>query len=386
MPFILRGPFVLSNFVHMKNLYKQFHKRLPIPTVETDATLHLLNPTEHRAIKRLEWTAMFASGLTGTLAVLLLYLPQYQFPQLFPSHDFDLPIVGKVAVPIVATIYGVVLVFLEIWALTLLHLYCIHHIAVATGYLKNSSENFEEKQAKILSISTEEKDKTLLSYGINPFQGLKMSQVWLMNSLIALKATLSNMIVKIIVRRFLGRYAVREVLDLLGIPIFAFWNIMATRTILREARVMIMGQNLIDAFEPNFRSISLKINHLSDSKTLIYDTLQFIAVSKRDYHANHAYLTAKVLKAFDIPIETQHLVPTNYAERLANADPIVKNFCQFIIIIGLLLDGEISWRERQRIQKLHSEGILEPSVSEIVALKNDFLEGRGIGHLVEKLG
>jgi hypothetical protein len=71
-------------------------------------------------------------------------------------------------------------------------------------------------------------------------------------------------------------------------------------------------------------------------------------------------------------------VPTEYAEHLAAADPQLKRFCQFIIILGLLLDGEISYRERQRISLLHTKGILEPSVSDLVAFKNDFLEGRGL--------
>jgi hypothetical protein len=368
----------------MKNIYRYFQKRLAIPHVETDADLHLLNPTEHRAIKRREWRAMVLSGTIGMLAVLLLYLPQYAFPQFFPSYDIALPIVGKIAVPLVATVYGIVLVFIEIWALTLLHLHSIHHIAVATGFVTENTQQLAEKQQKILAVSTEEKDKTLLRFGIDPYQGLKTTQVVLINLLMALRATLSNMVVKMVVRRFLGRYAIREVLDLLGIPIFAFWNIMATRTVLREARVMIMGQNLIDAFLPRFKAIALAIKDLPEAKAVIYDTLQFIAVSKRDYHINHAYLTERVLSIFDIPIEDKHLVPPDYAQRLAAADPVLNRFCQLIIIIGLLLDGQISWRERQRIHNLHKEGILEPSVSALILYKNDFLEGRGINPLVDK--
>jgi hypothetical protein len=365
----------------MTFLYQRFYNWLHVPETAADAQIHLLNPTELKAINRLEWFAMLVSGAIGTFAVLFLYLPQYQFPQFFPNHDMTLPIVGTIAVPIVATVYGVVLVFLEIWALTLLHIYCIHHVAVATGYITPETKQLAEKKKKILAVSTEQKDKSLLNYGINPYQGLQMSQVWLFNLFIALKATLSNMVVKILVRRFLGRYAIREVLDLLGIPIFAFWNIMATRTILREARVMIMGQNLIDSFLPFFEKIAHKIKDAPEAKTLIYDTLQFIAVSKRDYHANHAYLTAKILPVFDIPVENQHLIPSDYAQRLASSDATVQRFCQFIIILGLLLDGQISQRERQRIDNFHKEGILEPTVAELVELKNDFVEGRSIEHL-----
>jgi hypothetical protein len=367
----------------MKFLYRYFYTSLEIPAVETDAYLHLLNPAERKAIQRLEWIAWVTSGLIGTLAVLLLYLPQYFIPQLFPNMDINLPIVGVTPVPLVATIYGVVLVFFEIWALTILHVYCIQRMAVSMGYITPDMAVLKEKQDKILAVSTEEKDKTLKNFGIDPYQGMKISQVWMINLFIALKATLSNMVVKILVRRVLGRYAVREVLDLLGIPIFAFWNIMATRNILREARVMIMGQNLIDFIVPTFEKIALKIKDLPDTKPLIYDTLQFIAVSKRDYHANHAYLTAKILPIFDIAIEEKHLIPNDYDLRLAAAEPTLKRFCQLLIIIGLLLDGQISWRERQRIQVFHQKNIIDLSVVELLSLKDDFLEGRGITQWIE---
>jgi hypothetical protein len=362
----------------MKILYRYFYSKLTIPAVETDANLHLLNPKERKTIKQLERFAWVTSGLIGTLAVLLLYLPQYYLPNLFPSMNIDLPIVGLTAIPLVATIYGVVFVFIEIWALTILHVFCIQRMAVAMGYVTSDNAFSTEKQDKILAVSTEEKDKTLKRFGIDPYQGMKISQVWMINLFIALKATLSNMVVKILVRRVLGRYAVREVLDLLGIPIFAFWNIMATRNILREARVMIMGQNLIDLITPTFEKVASKIKDLPEAKSLIYDTLQFIAVSKRDYHANHAYLTAKILSVFDIPIEEKHLIPDDYPQRLATADAILKRFCQLLIIVGLLLDGQISWRERQRINILHENKIIKLSVKELIALKDDFLEGRGV--------
>jgi hypothetical protein len=110
----------------MKSLYRRFYQRLDVPNLETDSQIQLLNMAEIKAVKTLEMRAMLISGLIGTLAVLLLYLPQYAFPQYFPDYTIALPIIGTVALPLVATVYGVALVFLEIWALTLLHVYCIH--------------------------------------------------------------------------------------------------------------------------------------------------------------------------------------------------------------------------------------------------------------------
>jgi hypothetical protein len=370
----------------LKKLYSLFYNRLSIPNINTDNELHLLNDDEIAAIRRQENLAIFWSAFIGMLGVLFLYLPQYWFPELFPDTELNLLIIGKIQFPLVSTLFGIPLVFVEIYALTLLNIHSVHRIAAATGFINNQDKLLDEKKAKLLGISTEEKDKSQLNYGIDPLQGMAKYQIFLVTALFALKATLSNLVMKIVVRRVLGRYAVREVLDMLGIPIFAFWNALATRTVLREARVVIMGQNLIDNILQNISKNDLLKNELetTENQTLLYDTLQFIAISKRDFHANHVYLTHHVLDTFNIPIKDKHLLSKDYFHNLSNASNAVQKLSKFIIILGFLLDGSFSFREIKRLQELNKVQILEENFEEVRAFKNDFLNGKGIEALFQK--
>jgi hypothetical protein len=342
-----------------------------------------LNEDEIGRIRRQENLAIFWSAFIGMLGVLVLYLPQYFFPQYFPDTEITLPIVGKIQFPVISTLFGIPLVFLEIYALTLLNIHSVHLIAAATGFINSKDKYSEEKRAKLLGISTEEKDKSLLNYGIDPLQGMAKFQIFAITALFALKATLSNLVMKIIVRRVLGRYAVREVLDMLGIPIFAFWNAMATRTVLREARVVIMGQNMIDNILVNISSNDeLKSSMQSiDNQTILYDTLQFIAISKRDFHANHIYLTHHILNVFRVTIKEKHLLSKDYFHNLNNAPKAVQNLCKFIIILGFLLDGSFSFREIKRLKILNKEEILSENITKVRDYKNDFLNGKGLESL-----
>ena len=54
------------------------------------------------------------------------------------------------------------------------------------------------------------------------------------------------MVFKVLIQRMLGRYALQSVKDFAGIFIFSAWNAYGTEVILKEARVIIMGQNLIE--------------------------------------------------------------------------------------------------------------------------------------------
>ncbi len=370
----------------MKKLYSLFYNRLSIPNINTDSQLHLLSNDEITAIRRQENWAIFWSAFIGMLGVLVLYLPQYWFPSLFPETELDLPIIGKIQFPLISTIFGIPLVFVEIYALTLLNIHSVHRIAAATGFINNQDRLLDKKKAKLLGISTEEKDKSQLNYGIDPLQGMAKYQIFFITALFALKATLSNLVMKIVVRRVLGRYAVREILDMLGIPIFAFWNALATRTVLREARVVIVGQNLIDNILQKISKNNILKTELQnpENQILLYDTLQFIAISKRDFHANHVYLTHHILGAFNIPVKEKHLLSKDYFRNLSNAPNVVQKLCKFIIILGFLLDGSFSFREINRLQELNKVQILEEGFDEIKGYKNNFLNGKGLENLEEK--
>jgi hypothetical protein len=368
----------------MNRFYTWYFRRLSIGASPADESLHLLSAEEVRYLRRIELRTQLWAAFWGTVGVLALYLPQYWAPAWFPSAAVNLPFFEKsVAVPWVATIYGVVLVFLEIVALTLLNLRAVHQIAVVVGYL--TSTNRDERTKNLLLLGTEQKDKSVLNYGIDPLQGLSTQRVFLFNALIALKATVSNQLVRALLNRFLGRYAGREVLDMAGIPVFAFWNVLAARTVLRQARLVILGQTTIDQALHRFPQVYAR--HVADDPAeidLIYDTLQFIAISKRDFHPNHGYLTKRLLDHFGIPPRERHVLRPDYLDRLKTAPAPLSALCRFVIALGFLLDGKLSTRERVRIRRLDRAAVLHESPQELNRWCADFQAGRGVPELMER--
>jgi hypothetical protein len=360
----------------VNRLFALYFQQLPVRQVTADADLHLLNEREVKVIKQLETKSIVAAALIGAVGVLLLYLPQYYWPKWFLVQTITIPFFPALSVElsVAATVYGIVLVFVEVWLLYLVNLYGAHQIAVAMGLLTSQTKANHPLGAELLQIGLEQKSRAILRYGLDPYQGLSKRSVWLITLLFGLKATLSNVVVKLLLRRVLGRFAVREVMDLAGIPVFAFWNAAATRIVLREARVVIMGQHLIE-------QVLIRIGRppLSGAdQTLVYDTLQFIAVSKRDFHRNHHYLTERLLTHLGIVAEAYHPLPEDFFDKLKSAPAQVADLCRIIILLGFVLDGELSWRERRRLHELNQEGILKESLSEVTLSKDDFYNGRGL--------
>jgi hypothetical protein len=365
----------------MKFLYSLFYRWLPIRKVNTDDQLFLLNEEEIKNIRRNETIAVWAAAFLGAMGVVLLYVPQYAFPQLFPDTNINL-FGKKYAVPIVMMVYSVVLVIIEIWLLTFLNIWCTHEIAVATGFLNYRNKTHDDKRNLLINIGLEKKNKQVLNYGIDPLQGANRKAIMAWNLLFILKATLSNMLFKVFVQRVLGRYAVRAVQDFAGIPIFALWNAWGTKIILRQARVIITGQNLIEEVAGR-----IQVSQPADEafKILLYDTLQYIAVSKRDFHQNHYLLTKTLFDQYDIPPQENHWLEAGYYEKLKAADPHHRRVCQLVIVLGFLLDGKLSYREKLQVKELQQEGLLDMDAAAIKKYQDDFLAGRGVEGLIDSL-
>lgn len=364
----------------MKPIYNLFYRLLPVKKINTDGQLFLLTDEEIKTIRRKETIAVWLAAFFGAMGVVLLYVPQYSFPHLFT--DTAVTLFGKTfSVPITMLVYSVILVIIEIMLLTFLNIWCAHEIAVATGFLNYQTKKEKDKRSLLINIGLEKKNKEVLKYGIDPLQGINKKALFVWNFFFILKATLSNMLFKVLIQRLLGRYAIKAVQDFAGIPIFALWNAYGTKVILKEARVIIMGQNLVETVA---EAIKKDQPATDEFKSLLYDTLQYIAVSKRDFHQNHYILTKNLFDIYSISPRESHWLEKGYYQKLHNAGKEEKEVCQLLICIGFILDGKLSLNERLQIKELQQEGLINLSYHEIKNYQLDFLNGKGIEGLIKK--
>src|SRR5262249_36467989 len=153
--------------------------------------------------------------------------------------------------------------------------------------------------------------------------------LFLFNLVLWLKGWFANQVIRFLVKLLLGRYAVRALLDFAGMPIYMAINAYSVHSVMREARVIIMGQTLIGLLTARLPRRELS----AAEKELLYDTLQYIAICKRDFHQNHYILTKALLEFFHIASEKYHRLPDDYAERLKQAHGATASLCQLIIML-----------------------------------------------------
>jgi hypothetical protein len=257
-----------------------------------------------RHIRRVERTLEALAALLAVLGFLAHYLPVYRAPDLFPAATVTVPLVeATVRLPWGQLAWAVFLTTIELLLLTLLNVLGVHQIAAATGFL--TAESKRDRTRPLLALGLERKSREVTRYGIDPFEGLRPWMLFLFNLVLRLKGFLANQVMRYLVRLFLGRYAVRTLLDFAGMPVYMAINAYATHAVLREAKVVLMGPDAIRLLVRRLAGQALS----PIERALVYDTLQYIAVSKRDFHQNHYLLTKEVLEIWQIPAEPRHPLP-----------------------------------------------------------------------------
>ncbi|MFK7787032.1 MAG: hypothetical protein AB8B56_18065 [Crocinitomicaceae bacterium] len=359
--------------------YKQLSKNV---RSQEDDDLYVLSPTEKAALRKIRISTYLKAGLAGALGIVLLYVPYHIFEEtLFPKRDIWIPIYENyMSLEIEFLIYSIVLVFIEIWYLTFLNIQAVDKITKACGCLNPSDTDFETDVDALISVGLEKKHKELEKVGINPYEGLSKWGVVAFQVLIKLKATISGFVWKIFISKILGRYAFRMVVDVLGAPIYAAWNIYASRKVMNEARVRVMAPPLINKFSLQLEE---EFGGNEEFRSVLYPTLQAISISKRSFHYNHFLLATSLLTRFDIEVQTDPEYDKDFLKKVDELAPEIQKAVSKLIVFGILIDGGLSQIEKRSLIRLKKEGVLPYTLDEVKVWSEDYFEGRGIDELLK---
>lgn len=361
----------------MEQLYRYIFDRFPIEERTNTGDLHTLDQQEQAELHKLRRLVMTVGFSISLISNSLLFLVYYAFPQLFPVVPVTLPLFEQpISLEPVFWAWIGIIVVIELLLLITLNLYSVHRVAVVTGFIHAASR--ASRSEAVMEVALQTPARELANYGIDPYQGVNRVGLWLFNSVLKLKGTITHRIIRMLLLRILGRSALRLVLDLSGVPVYGTINALGARRIQREAQVLIMGRTILTQIKPRLPAGPLK----RADEDLLYDTLQYIAISKRDYHHNHLLLTKMFLEHYGIAARERHLLEPGFEDRLRVAPPELRQLTTLIILLGFIFDGYISWRERMKLAALRGAALVEEDVAELQRYTRAFVDGEGLDTLI----
>lgn len=333
---------------------------------------YVLNPVESRIIRRTKILTLSLAALLGILGVLVLYIPQYTWPDLFQNTPIRFG-TTTYYVPIVTSLYGILLVYIEINLLVGLNLIGVKAIMQICQFPRAHDAQYDRHLQALANAALEKKNRGILRFGIDPYLNMPRWGLTLFFLLNIAKAALSSLALKFLFRRFMGRYALRQITDLAGMPIYAAWNAYASWQVLHEAQVRVMAPLTIREF----------VNELHDEwgdneqfRPLILEALQYVAILKRQYNYAHFLLTETLVDRFNL--RTNVTLTGHFVEQALHAPIEIRRSLERLIVFGVLVDGKLSWIEKRRLRQLRSKNFLTYSAEEIQRIGEDYNQGRGL--------
>lgn len=330
---------------------------------------HTLSSVQKKQLKNLQWRIYLLAGIIGALAVMVVIFP-FHFTHLLDAQHFQF---GTYAFDfeLYYTLYAIAMIFPEIWLLNILNMYAVRRICEIYKYPSVSQEDYKEQVALLTEAGLEMPAKHMQLFEINPYIGLTKFSYYALLIGTKLKATLSNVLMKFLVRRLLGRYALRIVTDLVGIPIFAFWNAWTSGQVMKETQMRIVATATTRDFIRTFSEAELiqvkgKLNQL----------VHFIAQQKRQYNFALYSFVKEIVEVlpglnlnYDQEVKIQELFDENSAENTLIAR---------LLIFGLIVDGTLSVKERLTIRKVAKEDWFPLSMDEIENILKGYVQGEGL--------
>ncbi len=344
--------------------------------------IHYLNPSERAGLLRVERGAIARAFVAGALSATASALAEIAANPWLPD---DTPLVSRAALAYWALLGGVTLAaaVAEILFLYWDTLRSVHELAHVAGL-----KLFDEGDSSALLVdglaraALELPNPVVGPFGINAQR--EASKWRLVAASLAYKAKVgvTNFLVKMLVRRMLGRVFVRSVVStfvpFVAVPITATWNAVVSWLILREGRIRAMGPSaaraLVDvAFGPGdeFPTVS------GPGRLCATRAVAAAIVRTQDLHPNLLALLAEVSRrAGPLGHETLDDVGA-FLNDLGSVTPNEARVALQVLAVALVLDGRLSRRERRLWREATRAAGVPASFENLERLRRSFVQGDG---------
>jgi hypothetical protein len=333
---------------------------------------YVLNADECRQIRRTKAVTLTIAALLGMLGVSLLYIPQYYWSDFFTNTP--ILVFGTVyQLPLVTALYGLLLVYLEVSLLIALNLRGVKSIMEACQFPRAHDAQYDRHLQALADATMERTSQRILRFGVDPYLNLPRWGLTLFFLLNIVKAALSTAVLKLAMKPVIGSYALRQVTDFVGMPIYALWNAWASWQVLHEAQVRVMAPSTIREFVSELYD---EWGKNAEFQPLILEALQYVSILKRQHNYAHFLLTETLVDRFEL--STDATLTGHFAERAVQAPAYVRRSLERLIVFGVLVDGKLSWFEKRRLNQLRRKGFLTYSANDINRIGDDYNQGRGL--------
>ncbi len=351
-------------------------RRLGRSPVQTDP--HRLDEREQRALLRIQWRLVIESAVLGALSGLVCALAElWADAQLAPDPD-----AGWKGLAIYWAVVGSVVglsALVEVALLYIRSLDAVQALARTTGtrLFVDEDESLPRSpmSAALVRAALELPNPPPEDYPIDPLREVARWRAVLIGLLYKAKIGLTSFLLKVLLRRVLGRAALRVWLVFVGVPVTAAWNGIVAFIVIREARLRAIGPSAARRF---CDLLDFESGPDSPRAELIWRAVAATVVRTHQMHPNVGAFMAALREDIGEP-PTEALDDTAiFLERLAKAPEEDRRQALRALGVAAVLDGRVSGDERRLVDEaVEASGLAMPRRA-LSRLRAHFVSGRAL--------
>lgn len=357
---------------------QDFLRRNAETAAVADDPIHVLNPVERAGLRRVSRGAVSRAALAGVVNAVLTGLGD-----LYATHLF-----GRL--PHAPTweerlrhwsVYGtgaVLFAVLEIPYLGWDGLRSVTRLSAVAG-LELSKDDNKEVALALARAALELPNPPEAVLGVNPHREASKLQLVVASAVYKLKIAVTNFVFKQIMQYTLPRVAKHVLMAFTAIPINGLWNGLVCWSVLREARIRVMGPSaaldMLDAVLENEPAPSAALS------LVLHRAVSSAIVRTRELHPNHVAIVRAVRQRLGEPEAGLELDDSDaFLKALPALSPAERRVALRVLAVAAVLDGRLVRAERRLLSEAYEAAELTPGLERVEKLRRGFVAGDVIGH------
>ncbi len=219
-------------------------------------------------------------------------------------------------------------------------------------------------------------------YGIDPYARVPRWQQVAYAILYRVKVGLTSFILRVLLRRVLSRASLRFVIPLIAIPVFALWNAVVVRWIMREVRIRAAGPVAVQDLGDRISSAQAALSE--KSRRLILETVGESIIRSQDAHPNYVILLTHLFEVLEISPDSLIIDWESSRASLGNIKRPEQDLLLITLIVATILNGRLRSAQKEFLDEVHRACGRSFQTEVLRPLRREFISGRGISD--ERLG
>jgi hypothetical protein len=357
----------------LDRLGSDFLRRNAETAAVADDPIHVLNPVERAGLRRVSRGAVTRAALAGIVNAIATGAGD-----LYASHLFG-PLSDAPTLAERARYWGVfgsgaiVFAMLEIAYLYWDGLRSVTRLSAVAG-LELSTEENREVALALARAALELPNPPEAVLGVNPHREASRAQLIVASAVYKLKISVTNFVFKQVMQRVLPSMATRLLLAFTAIPINGLWNGLVCWSVLREARIRVMGPSA--ALEMLEAVLEREPPPSSMLAAAIHRAVGSAIVRSRQLHPNHVAIVRGVRQRLGEPAPGLQLDDSDVFLKALPTLPVAERRVVLrVLAIAAILDGRLVRAERRLLSEAYAAAQLTSRLDHVERLRRAFVAG-----------